>query len=178
MLNFHATFSNLKKSMHPNDLCDVRPPVCCWQWVSPGSGGEPELDLQSGSSTGFVEPQRSLNNHQRQCLPQKLLQLYYLDELFILKDWVPIKNGNSSESNCLLDQPATPSSRTSPSSMRCTMGRTAAQMHAGKTAWGGCSMWWVGVCSVVFSSSVNCNTESLWKGGQYVDFIWQMRWPY
>lgn len=49
--------------------------------------------------------------------------------------------------------PATPSSRTSPSSMRCTMGSTAAQMHAGKTAWGGCSMWWVGVCSVVFSSS-------------------------
>lgn len=49
--------------------------------------------------------------------------------------------------------PATPSSRTSPSSIRCTMGRTAAQMHAGKTAWGGCSMWWVGVCSVVFSSS-------------------------
>lgn len=49
--------------------------------------------------------------------------------------------------------PATPSSRTSPSSIRCTMGSTAAQMHAGKTAWGGCSMWWVGVCSVVFSSS-------------------------
>lgn len=61
--------------------------------------------------------------------------------------------------------PATPSSRTSPSSMRCTIGRTAAQMHAGKTAWGGCSMWWLGVCSVVFSSSVSDTNKVLhqWK---------------
>lgn len=49
--------------------------------------------------------------------------------------------------------PATPSSRTSPSSIKCTMGRTAAQMHAGNTACGGWGTWWFGVCSVVCSSS-------------------------
>lgn len=87
-----------------------------------------------------------------------------------------------------LSLPATPSSRTSPSSIRCTMGSTAAQMHAGKTAWGGCSMWWVGVCSVVFSSSdrgekMEGKKMSQRQGGLIVRFLRRpglthpLRWP-
>lgn len=81
----------------------------------------------------------------------------------------PSRSENSISMCVFFPSPATPSSRTSPSSMRCTMGSTAAQMHAGKTAWGGCSMWWVGVCSVVFSSSDN-KKEQMSSGSDVPSF--------
>lgn len=129
---------------------NVHPPVGCSLLVFPGSGGEPGPDLQSGSSRGFVGQQRSLRKHWR-----KYTVRYCADKIFNWVQFICFISTLNLKTNSYRHLPATPSSRTSPSSMRCTIGRTAAQMHAGKTAWGGCNMWWVGVCSVVFSSSGN-----------------------
>lgn len=130
----------------PDCSPDIYLPACCSRLVFPENGGGPELDLQSDSSTRFVGQQHSLRKHWKHCL---CLQIQYVTKHYGAERTQTTEKKHLAESSL----PATPSSRTSPSSMRCTIGRTAAQMHAGKTAWGGCSMWWVGVCSVVFSSS-------------------------